>query len=713
MNTDEGFEIPIGGDMSDLTAAFQAVIAAMEKLGARIEATMNQAAAATQRALGPIRRTGTDAAASLIAVSSGARGARTAMGGLIGSISNAGAVIANIVAGASAMRTAFRFLSTLNATSATNALATVRNAVSSIASGFRRLMADPALRRIAIAAAGTAVAIGGIVIATRTARFALSALGSVASSTFAAIRSAAATTASSIRNIGSGGGGGFSLGMPSIAGILGGVGGAFLFASQAKAGALLAGQIEQINLGLTAISGSATTANGVIDEMLKTSLRTGAAVIDQADTVRKFMALGFDDKSALKLNTNLLDISGALGLSRARANELGNALAQVQSKGTVSMEELRQQIAEKGIPVMEILAEKLGVTQSALIELVSAGKVPAKALIDIFLNMEGSFAKFAGGATRNGMTFLGLLDRLQAAWQLLLVDFAAPITNALKPLLTDGLNVISTLKTAAASAGKAVADTLLAAFALIKTGKTMELLGAGFRMAVTGALDVLTRGLRSAVAFLATALPPIFTAAFSKLTDPGFWFGVEALLASAGAAFAAEIKSALPMADAKEIAALRAKSGAEAYIARREIEGAGGVDMTRVLQEALGAAGAAALKAGGGPANASFTAAQQAWQDLLKTVSASVAEMRASVAIPPPPGFTPATTPGGAGPTPDALANAIAPAVLSLSRIGGGGERGGGMIFQTLVGEARTHTRLLREVVRNTGLTTTRTAVYA
>ena len=362
------------------------------------------------------------------------------------------------------------------------------------------------------------------------------------------------------------------------------------------------------------------------------------------------------------------------------------------------MEELRQQIAEKGVPVFEALANRIGVTQAELIKLVEDGKVPADELLAIFLNMEGAFGKFVGGANRMGMTFLGLVNRLRGAWNLLLADFAAPVMDAIKPVLLDSIGLVESFRATAVSAGQAVGNALLGAFALIKSGKTMELLGAGFRVAVTGAIDLLMRGLRGAVAFLAATLPPIFDAVTAKLRDGQFWEGIARFLRGAAAGFAAEIRAALGQDDLA--GSLRRQADMDQALGARLMSDAGGVDFAAEFADALQDGIAAAAEAMSGPASEGFVKAKDDLQALLATVREEVAKMRKETAIPPAGKGNAAPAAGGEG-KPSLLGQIKDAMVLttSLARVGGGGF---GMTFTPMITEQRKGNTLLQKIEQNT-----------
>jgi tape measure domain-containing protein len=78
-----------------------------------------------------------------------------------------------------------------------------------------------------------------------------------------------------------------------------------------------------------------------------------------------------------QLFTSVSRAAQAYGLSNDQVGGTFLALQQVASKGTVSMEELRLQLAERLPVALSATAKGLGITQRDLIKLVESGKLTA------------------------------------------------------------------------------------------------------------------------------------------------------------------------------------------------------------------------------------------------------------------------------------------------------------------------------------------------
>jgi tape measure domain-containing protein len=659
-----GINIPIGGDMAPFLAAVAELKVAMQDLSASIRGT-----------LAPAAKAANDTSRGMINAATGATRAKTSFKGLFGTISEVGMGIANIAAGAKGIRSAFRFLSSLSGN----------------------------WRNVAKAALAAAAAIAGIVFAAKAAGAAFRVLMSTARGVWGSIKSGATSAASAVKGAFSGIGGAIPGGglLAPLLGIAGVAGSIMLLKSQLAGGFDLAGEIERTGVALTALTGSAPEAARVMDEMRQTWLRTGTDIAEQSGTIRKFIALGFSTDDAMKLQKNILDVAGAVGLTSAEAGQLGSALAQVQAKGIVSMEELRQQIAEKGIPVFDLLAKKLGVTQAELMKLVGDGKVPSEALLSIFLNMEGALGKFSGGAERMGMTFTGLVARMRGAWELLRAEFIAPIADSLKPILDAGIAKLETFKEAFRAAGKAIGDTVLATFALIQGGKVGEVFAKGLDLAIAGAMDLLMRSLQSAVSFLAFALPPIFDNLFSRLSDPLFLKGLVNLFSGIGSSLAFQIRSAFP-GGAHTMTPFDEAQGPGRIEGGMEQMAAGLARSEKTLGEVFSgalASGIAAAKEGFGETGQSVKDAAAEYKELMETVRKETEAMRAKFAPPAEGGKENAFSPTGLG---EAVKTAVGQAMTlttSLGRVGGGGF---GRTFLPMVSETKKSNQLLGVIARNT-----------
>ena len=136
----------------------------------------------------------------------------------------------------------------------------------------------------------------------------------------------------------------------------------------------------------------------------------------------------------------------ALGLSNDALNGSFQALQQIASKGTVSMEELRGQLGERLPIALTAAANGLQINQRELIGLVESGKLTASEFFPALTKGLNELTKGAGGLETSAQQF----QKLQNSWEELQVAFGQTV-------LPEVINLVKQL-TEALKGVKIVAD---------------------------------------------------------------------------------------------------------------------------------------------------------------------------------------------------------------------------------------------------------------
>ena len=136
-------------------------------------------------------------------------------------------------------------------------------------------------------------------------------------------------------------------------------------------------QTESLRKGLVAVYKDVALANSQFDFLKKTASDAGVNVAGLSQSFLKFAAANKSSNVPLA-ETNALFLAvaragGVLGLSGEQVNGTLDALGQIASKGTVSMEELRQQLGDRLPGALGLTAKGLGITEAELIKLVETG----------------------------------------------------------------------------------------------------------------------------------------------------------------------------------------------------------------------------------------------------------------------------------------------------------------------------------------------------
>lgn len=166
--------------------------------------------------------------------------------------------------------------------------------------------------------------------------------------------------------------------------------------------------IQSMQLGLKAIYGDADTANKQIAFLRETANSAGVAVSGISSAFTKFSAstkeANVPIQQSNELFGELVRVSGVLGLSSAKTEQALEALGQMAAKGTVSMEELRQQLGDALPGALSLVANGMNMTTGELVSMVEAGNLSVQqmfpALISSLKKMEGENNTLAGSVAR-------------------------------------------------------------------------------------------------------------------------------------------------------------------------------------------------------------------------------------------------------------------------------------------------------------------------
>lgn len=238
-----------------------------------------------------------------------------------------------------------------------------------------------------------------------------------------------------------------------------------------------AADIETLQAGLKAVSGSAEQAGKDMDFVRQMA---SAAGVDVVDAGRAFLSLSAATKGTAVEGEATRQVFEAVTISMARAGkgsaETTNALqalAQMAGKGQVQMEELRGQLGEALPGALNAAAKGLGITTKELTELVEQGQITAQDLFPALSKGLNELYGASGGAQTLSQEFANVKNAF--------TDLASSIGDS------GGLSVLKT------GAEIAQAGLVLLNDTLIRTGKTIG--------AVIGALVTLDfSGLKQAFA---------------------------------------------------------------------------------------------------------------------------------------------------------------------------------------------------------------------
>lgn len=243
----------------------------------------------------------------------------------------------------------------------------------------------------------------------RSGTAASAALGRMSSSggkAFAKVQSGAASVATSIASA--------TVKTTALGASIAAIGAGAGIYSLSKAALKLSTDAELANIAFETLLKSPEKAAAFQEDLKKMAADTPFDLPGLRDSSRKLLAFGFEVERVLPMLTSLGDASAGLGLGKEGIDRLTVAMGQMRAKGRVQGDEMLQ-LMEAGIPALEILAEKAGVTQMVMSEMISDGIVPADKAIKALL--EGIDKRFGGLMDKQAKSLAGMYAKMKDVWE--------------------------------------------------------------------------------------------------------------------------------------------------------------------------------------------------------------------------------------------------------------------------------------------------------
>jgi tape measure domain-containing protein len=213
--------------------------------------------------------------------------------------------------------------------------------------------------------------------------------------------------------------GGMGGGGMSMLGLAGGglaIGAGFMAARKIQEGASAwleySANLEQARIGFTTLLGSAEAAQKHLDELQHMAVRTPFEFEELANASRLLQAMGVSAKEVVPLMTSIGNAVSAAGKGSEGFQRVVYAFGDIQAKGKLTGEEIRQ-LANNGIPVVKILSKELGVTEAQVLKLAERSKISAKTFNDAFKKY--SDLHFGDAMEKQSKTFNGAMSNITDA----------------------------------------------------------------------------------------------------------------------------------------------------------------------------------------------------------------------------------------------------------------------------------------------------------
>jgi tape measure domain-containing protein len=193
----------------------------------------------------------------------------------------------------------------------------------------------------------------------------------------------------------------------------------------------VAADFEQTKVAFTTMLGSAEEAQVFLAQLADFAKKTPFTLVGVEKAAKQLMAVGFEANDVIPTLKSVGDVASGLSLGEEGLQRLILNLGQVRNQGKLTGRELRD-FAVAGVPLLDQLANQLGVTVTAIEEMVSAGEISSDMVITAFNNMTGEGGKFENLMAKQAETVKGKFSNLQDTITLL----AREVGTALLPMIS-------------------------------------------------------------------------------------------------------------------------------------------------------------------------------------------------------------------------------------------------------------------------------------
>ncbi len=207
-------------------------------------------------------------------------------------------------------------------------------------------------------------------------------------------------------------------------------------------------ELENAFVAYTQLLGSPEIAEDFLTVLKQFAANTPFTFQETNAAARQLLAYGIELKNVMFVMEGVMAAASLTGDSNA-VDRVARALGQIQTKGRLAAEEVRQ-LAEAGIPVYQILREELNLTAE---EMQNIGKAGIGASTAINAIVEGMTKRFGPGVDALSKTLSGTFNKLQDEALMLGHTIAGPLTDSYKALLVNITGFVQNLRNAGESGG--------------------------------------------------------------------------------------------------------------------------------------------------------------------------------------------------------------------------------------------------------------------
>lgn len=267
-------------------------------------------------------------------------------------------------------------------------------------------------------------------------------------------------------------------------------------------GVKLAADMEQVAVAMEVMTGSAEKGNRAIEALMEFSNSTPLKPEEVVSAGRALIAFGTDADDVVGVLRKVGNVASGIG---APLGEIAEIYGKAQVSGRLFGEDINQ-LAGRGIPIQKELAKVLGVSTSNIKQLVSDGKIGFPELEKAFSNMSAEGGQYAGMLEKQSKTFSGVFSTLTGKLDDLLRNVGVGLMQSLKPVLEELVGFVDRNSEGAKQLGQNIAKVVTMIVTAFRTDQFGELVKQSFLYAGKSLVNFVIEGFAMAGVVLLEAI---------------------------------------------------------------------------------------------------------------------------------------------------------------------------------------------------------------
>lgn len=233
-----------------------------------------------------------------------------------------------------------------------------------------------------------------------------------------------------------------------IAGVAGGIASVATVSKLGKEIMNVRGEFQQLEIAFGTMLGNGEKANQLMTQLTSTAAKTPFDLKGVANGAKQLLAYGIAADEVNDTLVHLGDIAAGLSIP---LNDMVMLYGTTMVQGRMFTQDLRQ-FQGRGIPIMEALANTMGVSKDAVSELVSTGKVGAQEFQTALMSLTAEGGKFGGLMDKQSKSISGQISNIEDGISMMFNEIGQKSEGAINLALSGVSSLVENYETV----GKAV-----------------------------------------------------------------------------------------------------------------------------------------------------------------------------------------------------------------------------------------------------------------